>query len=123
MGRKSKKQKEAEAIEAQMKTNQISSGDDDPPRVVAEPVPANRKRGKTDELPGMPKPDGVGLAAQNFRTTIEKIDTLIEEKGENEMALFKALKKARRASIQIDGYKFDIQHTGPKDKIKITKPK
>ena len=71
----------------------------------------------------MPKPDGVGTAAQNFRTTIEKIDALVEEKGEREMALFKALRRAKRASIQIDGYKFDIQHTDPKDKIKVTKPK
>ena len=78
---------------------------------------------KTEELPNMPKPDGVGTAAQRFRTAIEKVDAAVEEKGEAMAALFRALVKAKRASIQIDGYKFEWVHVGPKDTIKVQKPK
>ncbi len=71
----------------------------------------------------MPKSDRVGTIAQNFRTCLEKQDAIIEEKGEIMLSLVKALRSAKRSSIQIDGYKFEVQHTGPKDGIKVTKPK
>lgn len=71
----------------------------------------------------MPQPDGLGVAAQNFAATLQKIGELTEEKGERMMALFKALKKAKRSSIQVSGYKFEVSHTGPKDGIKVQKLK
>lgn len=83
----------------------------------------SRKREKTPELKGMPAPDGVGLAAQNFRTSLERLEEAQNVKGECMDALIKSLTRAKRSSIQIDGYKFERQHTGPKDSIKVTKPK
>lgn len=76
-----------------------------------------------EELPNMPKPDAVGTAAQRFRTSLEKLDAAQEEKGEASEALFKSLVRAKRTSIQIDGYKFERVHTGPKDSIKVQRPK
>jgi len=78
---------------------------------------------KTEQLPNMPPPDAVGTAAQKFRTALEKLEAAQEEKGETSAALFKSLVKAKRTSIQIDGYKFERIHTGPKDSIKVQKPK
>ncbi len=78
---------------------------------------------KNPELPNMPKPDRVGTVAQNFRTCLEKQEAIVEEKGELMLALVKAMRNAKRASIQIDGYRFEVLHTGPKDGIKVTKPK
>ena len=80
-------------------------------------------KNKTPELNGMPVPDSVGNAAQKFRTAIEKLEAAQEEKGETMQALFKALVSAKRSSIMINGYKFERQHTGPKDSIKVVKPK
>ena len=78
---------------------------------------------KTTELPHMPKPDAVGTAAQRFRTSIEKLDAAHAEKGEAMENLFKSLVRAKRSSIQLDGFKFERFTPGPKDTIKVTKPK
>jgi hypothetical protein len=78
---------------------------------------------KAQDLPNMPKPDGVGIAAQNFRTAIEKLEAAQEGKGEAADDLFKAMVKAKSYVIQINGYKFERVHTGPKDSIKVVKPK
>lgn len=77
----------------------------------------------TGELPNMPKLDGVGTAAQNYQTALEELVAAQEKKGTAGALLHKALVKAKRASIQINGYKFERIHTGPKDSIKVTKPK
>lgn len=78
---------------------------------------------KQAELTNMPAPDKVGTIAQNFRTIIQRIKDAAEEKGEQEALLIKALRSAKRSSIQIDGFKFEVFHAGPKDSIKVTKPK
>lgn len=82
-----------------------------------------RKKDRTAELPNMPEPDKVGVCAQNFRTSLEKLEAAQMDKGEAMAALLKALTNAKRSSIQIDGYKFERVHTGPKDSIKVQKPK
>jgi hypothetical protein len=71
----------------------------------------------------MPKPDGVGTAAQRLRTAIEKLDACKDEKDEAVENLMKSLVDAKRRDISIDGYKFEMRHEGPKDTIKIVKPK
>lgn len=78
---------------------------------------------KPQELPNMPEPEGLGLAAQNFRTAIEKCDAAAEEKGEAMQALYRALVKSKRTSISIDGFVFERFHQGPRDTIKVKKPK
>lgn len=82
-----------------------------------------KKSDNTQALPGMPAPDKVGTCAQAFRTALEKLEAAQEEKGETMMALYRALVSAKRTSIQIDGYKFERFHVGPKDVIKVQKPK
>lgn len=78
---------------------------------------------KTAELPNMPKPDAIGLHAQNLRTAIEKLDAASEEKGEAIDKLMKAMRRAKRHNIRIDGYVFEFHHQGAKDSIKVVKPK
>lgn len=84
---------------------------------------ASRAKPKTDELPGMPAPDGVGLAAQKFQTSLEKLESAQLEKGDCMTALYKALVKAKRTSITVNGYTFERHHQGPRDTIKVKKPK
>lgn len=65
----------------------------------------------------------LGAAAQNFQAAIEKLTAAQEEKGERMDELIKALKHAKRYIFQCGGYKFELVHQGPKDTIKVLKPK
>ncbi len=93
--------------------------------VLKGPKPKKAKKPKlvTPDLPEMPKPDGVGKAADRMKDAIEACVEAVEEKGEAESALIKALKAAKRTSIQVGGYKFQYKHTGPTDKITVQKAK
>jgi len=82
-----------------------------------------RKKTEQPELNNMPAPDKVGVCATNFRTCLERVQEATEAKGEAMMALIKSMRSAKRTSIQVDGYRFEVNHTGPKDSIKVTKPK
>lgn len=75
------------------------------------------------ELANMPKPDKVGKAAEHFRDAVREADDAHEAKGEAADNLIRAMKSAKRYTLQIDGYKFELHHTGAKDTIKIIKPK
>ncbi len=91
-------------------------------QVLKGPKPKKQKL-DTPELPNMPKPDSVGKSADRMKDAIEAVVAAVEEKGEAEAALIKALKKAKRTSIQVGGYKFQYKHTGPTDKITVQKAK
>lgn len=65
----------------------------------------------------------LGAAAQNFQAAIEKLTAAQEDKGERMDELIKALRHAKRYSFQCSGFKFELVHQGPKDTIKITRPK
>lgn len=91
-------------------------------QILKGPKP-KKPKAKEQDLPNMPAPDGVGKAADRMKLAIEACSEAIEEKGEAEAALIKALKKARRTAIQVAGYKFQYKHTGPSDKILVQKAK
>ena len=75
------------------------------------------------ELEGMPERDGVGKAGKRYKDAVEALDAAQNEKGEAMQSLINALKKARRTSVQVEGYHFQYKHNGPSDKILTKKPK
>lgn len=96
---------------------------------------ANKAAGKKDK-PGrkpkivqmeavalVPKMDGVGKAAKRFAESLTSLDEARDERGEAEQNLINSLKKAKRTSFQTLGFKFFLNHSGPKDSIKVQKPK
>ena len=82
------------------------------------------RSGNVPELKGMEDTiDGVGKAARKYLEAIEAHEGTGKHRGETEANLIRALRKAKRTSIQIEGWKFNHNHTGPKDSIKVQKPK
>lgn len=83
-----------------------------------------RKSPPQPDLPGVEvKLDGVGKAARRFLEALDAVEKASTEKGESSAALISALKRSKRTSIQVEGYKFEYHHVGPKDTIKVVKPK
>ena len=120
----------AAEIKDSLERNQISQGEKPTlpkgpakPKDVLEGPKPKSKRPQQQELNGMPTLDGVGKAARRMKDAIIALQDATDEKGEAEDALLKALKKARRTAIQCDGFKFQFNHIGPKDKITVQKQK
>jgi hypothetical protein len=67
------------------------------------------------------KLDGVGKAARKYKDAIDTYDAASESKGVAMENLIDALKRAKKTSIQCEGWKFDVAHTGPKDTIRVHK--
>lgn len=90
-----------------------------------EPTKGKRKSKKLEqtELNAMPERDGVGKAGKRFKDAVEELDRAMAEKGEAMDALIRALKSAKRTSIQVEGYHFQYKHNGPSDRILTKKPK
>lgn len=76
------------------------------------------------EAPALvPKLDGVGKAGKRLAKAIRAVEDATEEKGKAEQEMITQLQKAERKSYQTMGFKFNLSHTGPKDKITVQKPK
>ena len=93
---------------------------------------------KKDVAPDDPKPlkakpkqpdlikvklDSVGKCAKRMKNALEALEAAQDEKGAASEALQKALKKSKRLTTSFDGYRFQLHHVGPKDTIKVDKPK
>lgn len=88
----------------------------------AKDSPKQKRVGQSD-LPGMPKPSGPGRIAREYLDVLEEIEKKTTEKGDLMQSLINSIKKAKRTSVQVDGYKFNLKHRGPEDKITVQKPK
>jgi len=117
---KVKKQSKAAALKETLEKNQITK---DGGKAV-EAKPKKPKRPEQLPLAGIKvKLDATGKAAQRFGKALEALEDAQDEKGAASEALIKAMKKAKRLRITVNGYDFQIIHEGPKDKVKVTKPK
>lgn len=92
------------------------NGESEPKKKKAKPV-------QMEATALIPKLDGVGKAANRMAEAIKLCDEAAEEKGEAESNLIAALRRAKRTSIKVSGYGFNLSHIGPKDKIVVQKPK
>lgn len=121
---KVKKQSKAAALKETLEKNQITK--DGGKAVEAKPEKEPKKSKRPEQLPlaGIKvKLDATGKAAQRFGKALEALEDAQDEKGAASEALIKAMKKAKRLRITVNGYDFQIIHEGPKDKVKVTKPK
>lgn len=71
----------------------------------------------------MPKLDKIGKAGVRFKESLKELEKATKEKGDAADNLIRAMKQAKRYILQIEGYKFEYIHSGPKDNIKVQKPK
>lgn len=94
-------------------------------KVKARSGPKQPRTGKAKqpELAGMPEPSGSGKIAREYLEILEAIEQKITAKGDKMQALVNSMKKAKRTSVQVDGYTFNLKHRGPEDRITVNKPK
>jgi hypothetical protein len=108
---------------------EIARGKKRPPLIIKGALkeqPATNPNGKPvqQEIKSViPKLDAVGRAAKKMTEAIKNVAEWTEAKGNAEGGLIKAMKKARRTSINCEGFSLFLDHKGPVDKIKIQKPK
>lgn len=135
----------AEALKERMEGNGISHGESPttPPTPTPEGAPTRKERRRKaaeqpkpkdippqgrlgrkaqQELPGMPKLDGVGRAARKF---LDALDSLEAAKSNRQTAMtnvINALKAAKRREINCDGFTITYIHKEAVDQIKVKKP-
>lgn len=67
--------------------------------------------------------DKISKAAQRLKKAIDCLEVATDEKGASVENLVKAMRKAKRYRITVAGMAFELNHVGPKDTIKVVKPK
>lgn len=111
--------------------NQVGKGEKPtlPPAKTKDVAPANpkplKKSKAKEKQPALIKVklDSVGKCAKRLKQAIEELEAAQDEKGAASEALQKSMKDANRLTTSFDGYRFQLHHVGPKDTIKVDKPK
>lgn len=121
---------DASSLKDTIQENQVGKGEKaTKPKVTTREAlgdgkPKLTKRLIQPEIPGAAvKQDRIGIAAEKAVDAIEEFDAAADNKGSVIADLIKAMKKAKRATIQVRGYTFAYTHQGPKDSISVKKPK
>lgn len=78
----------------------------------------------TEKKLDVPEPTSpLYLAGKRLKEAIVQEELLKDEKAEAQQEVLKAMKKAKRYNYRVEGYLFELAHTGAMDKVKVIKPK
>lgn len=80
------------------------------------------RKAQEQELPGMPALDGVGKAARKFLDARDAVETAKDNQQEAMSNVINALKRAKRKTINCDGYTIEYVHKEAVDRLKVKKP-
>jgi len=75
------------------------------------------------DLPGMPKKDEVGEAAESLVGIIRKQKRIAEERGEAADVLRDAMMRVNRPSITVEDVTFILQKKEAEEKVKVVWPR